>query len=177
MHGERCGSGLRIAPARAAQPHRRRKLRLRAAAADRRPHRRRQRRRGRHRRRQRHDRRGHAHRLRADLAAGHAGRFFRVEAANTGELRSWQVGIAGITEITVYRNDGIAYTATSAGRAGTNPPRQAWVGDDAPGRTDINGKGPFGVRRAYRHDRFGLLRIDAVASDGLSATATALCAG
>ena len=59
------------------------------------------------------------------FAAGHAGRFFRVEAANTGELRSWQVGIAGITESTVYRNDGIAYTATSAGRAGTNPPRQA----------------------------------------------------
>ncbi|TCP35914.1 hypothetical protein [Sphingomonas sp. BK235] len=109
------------------------------------------------------------------FAPGHAGAFFRVEAANAAEQRSWQVGIAGITPGTVYRNDGIAYTATSAGRTGTNPPRhtegEAWDGDDTPGRTDINGKGPFGVRWAFRHDRFGVLRLGSIAADGRSATA------
>ena len=109
---------------------------------------------------------------------GHAGAFFRLEAADFADIKAWQVGIENITVGTVYRNEGNVYTAMTAGRTGTNPPRHIsgteWDGDNTSGRNDVNGKGPFGVQWAYRHDRYGVLRIDSVAPGGMSATATVL---
>lgn len=109
---------------------------------------------------------------------GHAGAFFRVEAADFADIKSWQVGIDGVTAGTIYRNEGNVYTALTAGRTGTNPPRHTsgaeWDGDNTAGRTDVNGKGPFGVQWEYRHDRYGVVRIASVAGGGTSATATVL---
>lgn len=109
------------------------------------------------------------------FVAGRAGGFMRLEAADFAEIRAWQVGIAKITIGTIYRNEGNVYTALTAGTTGTNAPRHTqgaeWDGDDTPGRVDINDKGPFGVKWEYRHDRYGVVRISAVAPDGLSATA------
>jgi hypothetical protein len=114
----------------------------------------------------------------AIFAAGHVGALFRLEALDFAAIKVWQVGIAGVTIGKIYRNEGNVYTALTAGRTGTAAPVHtsgtAWDGDDDAAATDVNAKGPFGVQWEFRHDRFGMLRITAVAPDGLSATATVL---
>ena len=109
------------------------------------------------------------------FAAGRAGAFMRLEAADFADIRAWQVGIAKITFGTIYRNEGNVYTALTDGTTGTNAPRHTqgaeWDGDDTAGRVDINDKGPFGVKWEYRHDRYGVVKIGSVAPDALSATA------
>lgn len=109
---------------------------------------------------------------------GHVGALFRLEALDFAAIKVWQVGIAGVDVGTIYRNEGNVYTALTAGRTGTSAPIHtsgaAWDGDDNAAATDINAKGPFGVQWEYRHDRFGILQITAVAPGGLSATATVL---
>lgn len=110
------------------------------------------------------------------FAGGHVGALFRLEALDFAAIKVWQVGIAGVSIGTIYRNEGVVYTALAAGRTGTSAPIHtsgtAWDGDNAAGATDVNTKGPFGVQWEYRHDRFGMLRITAVAPGGMSATAT-----
>ncbi len=105
--------------------------------------------------------------------AGHVGAPFRLEALDFGNMPAWEAQTKNITIGMVRRSEGRAYTALTAGLTGTVQPIHGegaeWDGQNL---QDANEKGPFGVRWAYRHDRFGMLKIDAVAPDGLSATAT-----
>lgn len=104
---------------------------------------------------------------------GHVGAFFRIDAQDFAALPAWEVGIDSVTVGTVWRSEGKAYTAASAGRTGTVQPKHSvgteWDGSKA--GKDINDNGPFGVQWTYRHDLFGTVKITAVAPDGLSATA------
>lgn len=109
----------------------------------------------------------------AIFAAGHVGAPFRIEAADFQTIPAWEAQIKDVTVGKVMRSEGRAYTAATAGTTGTVQPIHStgseWDGANA---KDANDKGPFGVRWTYRHDRFGMLVIDSVAADGLSATAT-----
>lgn len=109
----------------------------------------------------------------AIFAAGHVGAPFRIEAADFQTIPAWEAQIKDVTVGKVMRSEGRAYTAATVGTTGTVQPIHAtgseWDGANA---KDANDKGPFGVRWTYRHDRFGMLVIDSVAADGLSATAT-----
>lgn len=103
---------------------------------------------------------------------GHVGALFRIDAQDFSALPAWELGIDGVTVGVIWRSEGKAYTAASAGRTGTVQPKHSvgteWDGSKA--GKDINDKGPFGVQWTYRHDLFGTVKITAVAPDGLSAT-------
>lgn len=104
---------------------------------------------------------------------GHVGAPFRVEAADFSTIPAWEAQTKGITVGMVRRSEGKAYTAASAGITGTVQPIHTTGSEwDGQNLKDANDKGPFGVQWTYRHDRFGMLRIDAVAPGGMSATAT-----
>lgn len=104
---------------------------------------------------------------------GHVGAPFRIEAADFSTIPAWEAQTKDIAIGAVRRSEGKAYTAETAGITGTvvltHTTGAEWDGSNT---KDANDKGPFGVRWAYRHDRFGMLTITAVAPDGLSATAT-----
>lgn len=97
--------------------------------------------------------------------AGHVGAQFRIEAEDFSDIEAWQPGIDGITIGTLRRSEGKVYRAETAGRTGNEQPLHvrgaAWDGSSG---TDINAKGPYGVRWAYVHDRFGIVRITAFTS-------------
>jgi hypothetical protein len=103
---------------------------------------------------------------------GHVDAPFRVEAADFSTITAWEAQTKDIKVGDVRRSEGKAYTAETAGTTGTvvltHTTGAEWDGSNT---KDANDKGPFGVRWAYRHDRFGMLRITAVAADGMSATA------
>ncbi|WP_308815570.1 hypothetical protein [Sphingomonas sp. GV3] len=103
---------------------------------------------------------------------GHVGAPFRIEAADFSTIPAWETQTK-ISIGDVRRSDGKAYTAETGGTTGTvvltHTTGSEWDGSNT---KDANDKGPFGVRWSYRHDRFGMLAITAVAADGLSATAT-----
>lgn len=104
------------------------------------------------------------------FTAQHVGGFFRIEAKDFSDIPAWEAGINGIVVgTTKRRNEGKAYLADAAGadlRTGTNPPIHAsgseWDGMQT--GTDINAKGPYGVRWQYLYDRFGILKITAYTS-------------
>lgn len=104
---------------------------------------------------------------------GHVGAPFQIEAADFSTIPAWEAQTKDIKVGDVRRSEGKAYTAETAGTTGTvvltHTTGAEWDGSNT---KDANDKGPFGVRWAYRHDRFGMLVIDAVAPDGRSATAT-----
>ena len=109
----------------------------------------------------------------AIFLAGHVGAPFKIEAADFSTIPAWEVGIDGVAVGSKRRSDGKVYVAASAGRTGTSQPIHTsgteWDGSQS--GTDINGKGPFGVRWTYLHDRYGTVMITAIAGDGFSATA------
>ncbi|QJQ31824.1 hypothetical protein GV829_04645 [Sphingomonas lacunae] len=92
--------------------------------------------------------------------AGHVGAQFRIEAEDFSDIEAWQPGIDGITIGTLRRSEGKVYRAETSGRTGNEQPLHTrgaeWDGSSG---TDINSKGPYGVRWAYVHDRFGIVRI------------------
>lgn len=98
--------------------------------------------------------------------AGDVGGLFMLEALDFSNVPAWEVGIDGIAIGALRRSNGKVYTAATAGRTGTAAPAHEdgteWDGSQI--GNDINGKGPYGVKWAYRHDRFGVGRITAVAS-------------
>lgn len=108
------------------------------------------------------------------FSAGHVGSRFRIEAEDFGNVRAWQNALDGIVVDDLRRSEGRVYKALTAGRTGNVQPIHTigaeWDGDDV--GTDINGEGPYGVKWEYLHDRFGVVKITAVASDGESCTAT-----
>lgn len=104
---------------------------------------------------------------------GHVGAPFRMEAADFSTIPAWEAQTKGITVGMLRRSEGKVYSAASAGTTGTVVPIHTtgteWDGQNL---KDANDKGPFGVQWTYVHDRFGMVRIDSVAADGMSAGAT-----
>lgn len=111
----------------------------------------------------------------AIFQAGHVGALFRCEAKDFSDIPAWEVGIDGNTSgSTKRRSEGKVYIAASSGRTGTSQPihEEGTEWDGSGSGTDINSKGPYGVKWTYLHDRFGIVQIATVAPDGLSCTAT-----
>lgn len=107
------------------------------------------------------------------FAPGHAGALFQLEAKDFSTIKSWQSGMKDTVAGEIVRNEGKAYTAASSGTTGASPPIHVEGSEwDGAGKKDINDDGPYGVQWTYRHDKFGIMRITAVAGGGLSATAT-----
>lgn len=111
----------------------------------------------------------------AGFTAGHIGALFRIEAKDFANIPQWEPGMKGVLIGDVVRNGGRVYQAASAGTTGTFEPIHSEGGfwDGMNQKDLLNDKGPYGVRWVYRHDRFGIARITAVAS-ATSATATVL---
>jgi hypothetical protein len=111
----------------------------------------------------------------AIFAAGDIGGLFRLEALDFSDVTAWQVGIDGINIGDKRRSDGKVYVAQTSGRTGTIAPTHTdgseWDGSTG---TDVNGKGPYGVRWQYLYDRFGILKITAIGGGGLTCTADVL---
>jgi hypothetical protein len=107
--------------------------------------------------------------------AGHVGALMRIEAIDFADITQWEPGMADVAIGNLVRNRGRVYQAQTAGTTGTFEPEHsegaAWDGQLK--RDLLNDKGPWGVRWQYLHDRFGLVRITAVAS-ATSATCTVL---
>lgn len=109
----------------------------------------------------------------AIFQAGHVGAPFHIEAADFSTIPAWEAQTKDIAVGMIRRSDGKAYTAATGGITGTVQPIHTsgteWDGQNL---KDANDKGPFGVQWTYRHDRFGMVKITAVAPGGMSATAT-----
>lgn len=108
----------------------------------------------------------------AGFKAGHVGALFRIEAKDFADVPQWEPGMKDVVAGAIVRNGGRVYQAATSGTTGGFEPTHAegsfW---DGMNRKDlVNDKGPYGVRWIYRHDRFGVARITAVAS-ATSATA------
>lgn len=108
----------------------------------------------------------------AIFATGHIGSLFRLEAKDFSDIPAWDVGIDSIVSGTSKRrSDGKVYVAASSGRTGTVAPIHSsgteWDGSGA--GTDINAKGPYGVKWTYLHDRFGIVKINSIGGGGTTA--------
>lgn len=105
--------------------------------------------------------------------AGHVGSLFRMEARDFSNVTQWDVNTKNVTVGELRRNEGKVYQAASAGVTGSVMPTHT-SGSEWDGSAELyhNNDGPFGVLWTYLHDRFGIVRITAVAGDGLSCTAT-----
>jgi len=97
---------------------------------------------------------------------GHSGAPFQIEAVDFSNVQAWSVGVDKITPGTLRRSDGKVYSAVEGTRTGTIAPTHEegaeWDGD-AVGK-DVNEKGPYGVKWAYVHDRFGIVRLTEIVS-------------
>lgn len=93
--------------------------------------------------------------------ANHVGTLFLIEAKLVDEVPQWEVGkviVAGAER----RSDGNVYEALNGATTGTVKPTHT-----EGSRYD----GDAGVQWQYKHSGYGVVRITAVAGDGLSATA------
>ena len=111
----------------------------------------------------------------AGFAAGHVGGLFRIEATDFANIPQWEPGMKDIAIGQKCRNRGKVYQAATAGTTGSVEPEhtEGSFFDGLLKRDLLNDKGPFGIKWTYVHDRFGIVRITAVAS-ATSATATVL---
>ncbi|WP_404480041.1 hypothetical protein [Novosphingobium sp. BL-52-GroH] len=111
----------------------------------------------------------------AIFQAGHVGSLFQIEAKDYSSVKAWEAGMESVAVGEKVRSDGKVYQCDDNGggnKTGTNPPIHTTGSEwDGLGKKDINDKGPYGVRWLYLHDRFGQVKITAVAGDGLSCTA------
>lgn len=99
----------------------------------------------------------------ASFASTDVGSLVEIEALDTGDIPSWEPGI------TTTLNDKRAWegkvykctTSTAGQRSGTNPPIHdegaEWDGTGT--GTDINAKGPYGVKWKFLYSRIGLATI------------------
>ena len=111
---------------------------------------------------------------------GHVGALFRMEAKDFSDVPAWEPG----WEMTLgekRRSDGKVYLSiqlppSGSKRTGGDTPRHSsgeeWDGTGT--GKDVNDKDAGGVLWRYLYDRFGIVRLTSVATDGLSATATVL---
>lgn len=96
----------------------------------------------------------------AIFAAGDVGGQFRIEAKDFSTIKAWEPGMATVVIGEVVRSDGKAYTAETGGITGSIvPSHESGSEYDGQGKTDVNAKGLYGVKWAYRHDRYGTLTI------------------
>lgn len=103
---------------------------------------------------------------------GHVGSLFRIEAKDFSDVKAWEASIKDIASGNLRRNEGKVYQAASSGTTGTIPPTHEQGSEwDGAGNKNVSELGPFGVQWTYLHDRFGIVRITAVAVDGQSCTA------
>lgn len=106
---------------------------------------------------------------------GHVGSLFQIEAKDYSSVKAWEAGMKDVAVGTRVRSDGKVYQCddnAGGAKTGSNPPVHTSGSEwDGLGKEDINDKGPYGVRWLYLHDRFGQVKITAVAGDGLSCTA------
>lgn len=103
----------------------------------------------------------------AIFLAGHVGSRLRIEANDFAAIPVWETGINGYSIGDIVRFESKVYIADAiavGGRTGQSPPTHprgsAWDGSNS--GNDINDLGPFGVRWAYLHDRFGIAKITAL---------------
>lgn len=100
------------------------------------------------------------------FAAGDVGGLLEVETGDFDAIPSWQAGIQSTSgQIRqwggrVYRNDG--GTGRTGDLAPTHVEGTEWDGIST--GTDINGKGPYGVKWTYLYDRWGQVKILSVVS-------------
>ncbi|HEV2746413.1 MAG TPA: hypothetical protein VGW34_03835 [Allosphingosinicella sp.] len=100
----------------------------------------------------------------AIFAETDVGSFFELEAADYNDVPSWEPGITvAAGDKRTFAGKVYECQAGGAGRTGTMPPVHdsgtEWDGMGA--GTDINAKGPYGVKWTFLHGRYGLLRITA----------------
>ncbi len=95
------------------------------------------------------------------FAAGDVGSQFRIQAKDFSTIKAWEPGMDAIAAGEIVRSDGKAYTAETAGKTGTNTPIHTSGSEyDGQVKNDVlNAKGPYGVKWAFRHDRFGVVEI------------------
>lgn len=109
----------------------------------------------------------------AIFRAGHVGSLFRIEAKDFSDVKAWEATAKDVSVGNLRRNEGKVYEAESGGMTGTIAPTHEIGSEwDGSGEKNYADNGPFGVKWKYLHDRFGIVRITAVALDGLSCTAT-----
>lgn len=99
------------------------------------------------------------------FAATDVGSLFEIEAADFSDIPSWEPGITvNASEKRTWA--GKVYEAVSSGRTGTVAPIHdegaEWDGMGT--GTDINGKGPYGIRWTYLYGRYGLVSITGFSS-------------
>lgn len=111
----------------------------------------------------------------AGFAGGHIGALIRIEAKDFANVPQWEPGMTGVAVNDIVRNGDRVYQAATSGTTGTYEPVHS-EGSYYDGMLEsdlLNSKGPYGVKWIYRHDRFGVAQITAVASAS-SATVTVL---
>jgi len=111
----------------------------------------------------------------AGFESGHIGALLRIEATDFANITQWEGGMKDVVIGDKVRNRGKVYQAATAGTTGSVEPEHT-EGSYFDGQLEkdlLNDKGPYGVKWTYLHDRFGMVRITAVASAS-SATATVL---
>jgi hypothetical protein len=111
------------------------------------------------------------------------GHLIYIEAERLGQIRPWTVGDREVTVGTLRRSDGKTYRARTVPSAPdwtecgpVRPIHERGAEWDGPGDLRTNGAQSWrvGVEWEYLDAGFGVARITAVASNGLSATATVL---
>lgn len=108
----------------------------------------------------------------AIFRSGHVGSLFRIEAKDFSDVKAWEANIKDLGTSDYRRNESKVYRAAYGGTTGTIPPTHESGSEwDGSGNKNMSDQGPFGVLWEYIHDRFGIVKITAVAGDGLSCTA------
>ena len=104
----------------------------------------------------------------AIFVATDVGSLFEQEAADTGDIPAWEPGIArAVNDKCTW--DGKVYQATAGTRTGTVAPihDQGEEYDGSVTGTDINAKGPYGVKWKFLYGRIGLARITGFTSTSI----------
>ncbi|MED5545626.1 MAG: hypothetical protein VYD90_10270 [Pseudomonadota bacterium] len=101
--------------------------------------------------------------------AGDVGGLFRIEAKDFSDIKSWETNVSDIELGEILRSDGKAYTAQSTGTTGTVTPTHdvgsEWDGSRHAKAAD-GSSAVFGVRWAYRYDRYGIVEITGFTNAG-----------
>jgi hypothetical protein len=104
---------------------------------------------------------------------GHVGGLFQLQAMDFAGIKLWEAAMDTAAG-EIWRWDGKLYQNVGGGKTGATPPTHtSGTYFDGTNSSDLNGKN-LGTQWTYYCDQYGQLKITAVASDGLSATATVL---
>ncbi|WP_327195964.1 hypothetical protein [Novosphingobium capsulatum] len=105
---------------------------------------------------------------------GHVGALFQLQAKDFAAIPLWEPGMSVPSAGVLWRWEGKVYQNVGGGKTGSTPPTHTFgTYYDGTNTNDLNDKN-LGTQWTYYCDQYGQLKITAVASDGLSATATVL---